>query len=135
MGAEATNISVHQLDEEIIGGIKAATLVANQTRCRSQRKLYTLLIIWCQCPAQGMVNAQHYKSRNSEGINDAIGCPRGGTITSLVSFPFSASMPMCDLYLFEFLSIYSAPSLWRKVTGGTLSDITTKKGKGTTFYS
>ena len=50
------------------------------------------------------------KSKNTKDINEAVGCPRGGTITSLVPFPFSASTPVCDLYLSEFLPVHSAPA-------------------------
>jgi hypothetical protein len=51
------------------------------------------------------------KSKNSKETNDAVGCPRGGTITRSLKFPFSASTPVRELCLSDFSPVCSAPGL------------------------
>jgi hypothetical protein len=54
----------------------------------------------------------HTKSQQSTEVNEAVGCPRGGTITESSSmFPFSALSPVRDLCRLEFLPVYNTPGL------------------------
>ena len=105
VAAETTDISV-QLNEEIIGGIKA---VGNSDQMqKSEEAVYTANYGATIRPQRSTLKT---KSQRTKDINDAVGCPRGGTITSSVAFPFSVSTPVRHLYLSEFLPVYSAPDL------------------------
>jgi hypothetical protein len=104
--AETTNISVI-LDEEIIEGIKA---VGNSDAMqKSEEAVYTANYGATVRPQRSTL---HTKSTKSREIDQAVGCPRGGTITaSSTLFPFSASTPVRDLYRAEFLPVYDTPGL------------------------
>jgi hypothetical protein len=104
--AETTNVSV-EFNDEIIGGIKA---VGNSdTMQKSEEAVYTANY---GATVRPQPSTLHTKSPESIEVNEAVGCPRGGTITTSSSiFPFSASTPVRDLYRHEFLPVYNTPGL------------------------
>jgi hypothetical protein len=105
MAAKTTNISV-KLNEEIIEGIKA---VGNSDSMqKSEEAVYTANYGATVRPQRSTLNTKSEKSRE---INQAVGCPRGGTITNSAPFPFSTSTPVCELYRSEFLPVYCLPGL------------------------
>jgi hypothetical protein len=90
------------LNDEIIHGIKA---VGNSDQMqKSEEAVYTAnygATVW---PQRSTANT---KSKNLRQINEAVGCPRGGSITTNSSpFLFSASTPVRELYCSEFLPVY-----------------------------
>jgi hypothetical protein len=105
MAAEMTHISV-ELDEEIIEGIKAVGDLDQMQK--SEEAAHTANHGATVRPQRSMLNT---KSKNYKEIDDAVGCPRGGTITKSVKFPFSASTPVRELCLSEFSPVCSAPGL------------------------
>jgi hypothetical protein len=100
LAAKTICVSV-QLDEEIVGGIKAAGDLDQMQKLEE-----------AACTANHGANlALNTKSKNSKDINKAVSCPRGGTITSFAPFPFSASTPVREPCCSEFSPICSAPGL------------------------
>ena len=96
---ETTHVSV-ELDEDIIGG-------TNQMQ-KSEEAVCTANHGATVRPQRSTLNTM---SKNSKHTNYAVGCPRGGTITRSVKFPFSASTPVRELCSSEFLPVHSAPGL------------------------
>jgi hypothetical protein len=102
---ETTHVLI-QLDEQIVGGIKAVgdsdqMQMSEEAACAATCGAMVL-------PQRSTLNT---KSKNSKDINNAVGHPRGGTIKRLALFPFSPSMPVRALYLSEFSPVCSAPGL------------------------
>jgi hypothetical protein len=106
--AETVDVSV-ELDEEIIGGIKA---VGNSDAMQKRRKQCGQPIRHGAAVRPQQSTSHTKPTRRSRGINEAVGCPRGSTISASSSlFPFSASTPVGDLCCLEFLPVCNTPGL------------------------
>ena len=104
---QRTNISV-QLDEEVVGGIKA---VGDSDQMQKSESAARAANCGATVRPQRSTLSTKSKSENAEDINDTISCPRGGTIASSVPFPFPASAPAREICLSDFLPVHSAPGL------------------------
>ena len=125
VSAESTNISV-QLNEEIIGGIKVVGNNSDQMQ-KSEEAVYRANYGTTVRP-QGLTLKT--KSQKTKDINNADGCPRGGTITKAQLLCHSLFPHQCVTFIFQnsyLSSILLSPR--RIVTGGTLS-ARTKNGQG-----
>jgi hypothetical protein len=103
---ETVDVSV-ELDEESIGGIKAVG--DSDAMQKSEEAVCTANHGAAVRPQR---STSHTKWTKSREINEAVGCPRSGTISASTSlFPFSASTQVRDLCRLEFLSVCNAPGL------------------------
>jgi hypothetical protein len=105
--AETINVSV-EFNNEIVGGIKAVGDSDTMQKC--EEAVHTANH---GAAVRPQPSTSRTKSPESTEVNEAVGCPRGGTITTSSSmFPFSASTPAGDLCRLEFLPVHNTPGFY-----------------------